>query len=425
MARSVAIVDPYEAGALYAPLLSAHGCACHRVRTHPDLTGRERRATLRPRDFDSTVDLADGLEAAVAALAARRVSMVLAGHEHGVEAADALATALGLPCNRVEATGLGLPRNSRELSAARRDKALMAERAATAGLAVPAQCCASEAETLLSWARARGRWPVVAKPPRGSGSQGVERCTSEGELEAALARIFAAPDAFGQANHRALVQEALDGEEYAVDTVSWGGRHALSAVWRYRRPAIPAGPVELFDAKEILPPQAAPAERLFAYVRRLLDALGIQYGPAHSEVMLAGGQPVLIEVGARAHGGAPAHELARLATGDSQVDQVVRAVVHRGLDGGAGPRPLHGRALLLVLKNREPGHRLDARTAQQIEALPTVRKVLWNASAGAAAPTVAGLVFLVDVSGHAVAGAEAAIRELERSALYSPAGESL
>ena len=41
---------------------------------------------------------------------------------------------------------------------------------------------------------------------------------------------------------------------------------------------------------------------LVEYVCEALDAIGIQYGPAHTEVMLTADGPVLIEVGARPQG---------------------------------------------------------------------------------------------------------------------------
>lgn len=420
MSRTVAIVDPFEAGALYAPAFRARGWDCHCVLAAPPLPGDERRATFVRQDFERVIDLADGFEAAVEGLASQRVAAVLAGHEHGVLAADQLADELSLP------------RNKPKLSVARRDKALMAERAAAAGVAVPAQRCSADASTLLAWVRARGSWPVVAKPPRGSGSHQVERCASEAELAAALGRILAGPDAFGEVNDRALVQEDLLGDdgagdpktsdEFAVDTVSWDGRHALSAVWSYRRrKGAPSGPIELFDAKELLPGEDERSESLFTFTCRALDALGIRFGPAHSEVMLVRGEPVLIEVGARAHGGIAAHELARLATGDSQVDQVVRAIVDQRLP--ARPTTFRGRALLLVLKNRLPGASVDPQAARQIAALRVVRKVQWNCAPGSPAPSVAGLAWLVGQDGAQVAAAENAVREIERASLYRPAPE--
>jgi len=42
---------------------------------------------------------------------------------------------------------------------------------------------------------------------------------------------------------------------------------------------------------------------IIAYQRKVVDALGILHGPTHGEVKWSGGGPVLVEVGARCHGG--------------------------------------------------------------------------------------------------------------------------
>ncbi len=42
---------------------------------------------------------------------------------------------------------------------------------------------------------------------------------------------------------------------------------------------------------------------IIAYQKKVVDALGIRHGPTHGEVKWCGGEPVLVEVGARCHGG--------------------------------------------------------------------------------------------------------------------------
>jgi biotin carboxylase/CelD/BcsL family acetyltransferase involved in cellulose biosynthesis len=409
MNRGVAIVDPLEAGALYAPLLAARGFTCHRVMSCPPVAGAQRRATLRREDFATATDLAQGWDEVLARLAGLRLTAVLAGHEHGVLTADRLAAALGLPGNGVER------------SAARRDKAAMAVAAGRAGLRVPAQQSGRSSEPLLAWAARQGRWPVVAKPARGYGSQQVERCATPAELRQALARIFDEPNALGERNATALVQEALCGSEYAVDTLSWEGEHRLAALWKYhRRDDAGRGPVPLFDAKELLPTGGRTAQRILAYVRRLLDALGVRFGPAHSEVMLVAGEPVLIEVGARLHGGEAAHTLCRLTTGDSQVEQVVRCLAHGGLDELPASPAMQGRAAILVLRNPIPGRTLDAEAQRRLAALPGVVELRWNAPPGEPAPEIAGLALVVDRDGECFAAAERAVGELELLGAHSP-----
>ena len=42
---------------------------------------------------------------------------------------------------------------------------------------------------------------------------------------------------------------------------------------------------------------------IISYQRKVVDALGIRHGPTHGEVKWCRGEPVLVEVGARCHGG--------------------------------------------------------------------------------------------------------------------------
>src|SRR5262249_49080320 len=132
-------------------------------------------------------------------------------------------------------------------------------------------------------------------------------------------------------NEAVLAQELIAGEEYVIDTVSWDGEHRPAAFWRYGKPAPEYATVGLFVTKELLPFEGALQEELFDYVRGVLDAVGIRFGPGHAEVKVTSEGPMLIEVAARLHGGPKAHEMCRAAFGGSQLDLVVDAYIERRL----------------------------------------------------------------------------------------------
>ena len=70
--------------------------------------------------------------------------------------------------------------------------------------------------------------------------------------------------------------------------------------------------------------RAKVAGTLFEYAVQVLDALGIQYGPCHFELMWTDQGVRLVEVGARVHGAPQTHgRLNRMCTGVSQVDQTI------------------------------------------------------------------------------------------------------
>merc|ERR1712178_394386 len=52
----------------------------------------------------------------------------------------------------------------------------------------------------------------------------------------------------------------------------------------------------------MLPPDGPEQDALTSYVFRVLDAVGLRFGPCHTEVMMTPRGPVLVEVNARMHG---------------------------------------------------------------------------------------------------------------------------
>lgn len=177
---------------------------------------------------------------------------------------------------------------------------------------------------------------VVVKPVRGVGSESVFLCTSPEDIESAWNAITSS-QVFGSAERHTnvLVQEFLEGVEYAVDVVSRNGQHKVAAIWRYdKQPANGASfcyfKTELIDSTSsgssresvtaAMPPTDdeqqqqqncnGVVEDVCRYVEQSLNALGIQWGITHTEVIVpkqAGSKnanecgPKLIEVNCRQH----------------------------------------------------------------------------------------------------------------------------
>jgi len=127
---------------------------------------------------------------------------------------------------------------------------------------------------------------------------------------------------FGERNARALIQECAAGREFAVNTVSREGRHVLSDLWEYRKIATPGG-APLYDRTMLVRDLTDEHQAVIGYARKVLDALGIRFGPAHVEVMLTEDGPVLIEIGARPMGGGFPPDLLVESLGHTQVEWAV------------------------------------------------------------------------------------------------------
>lgn len=209
---------------------------------------------------------------------------------------------------------------------ARRNKYVMGEAVRAAGIRAASQLRAS------TWAEMSAllvAWPspfrAVVKPLDSAGSDGISLCASKEEACAAFHRIIDKPNALGLHNSSALVQEYLDGPEYIVDMVSRDAAHKATAVWQYDKRAV-NGAAFVYFGQTLLDVEDAHVTELVAYMKRVADALGIAHGPSHGEVKWCGGEPVLVEVGARCNGAEGAWmELADRVFGYNQVGVTVNA----------------------------------------------------------------------------------------------------
>jgi biotin carboxylase len=284
----IAVVDAYSTGRYLAPALHAHGAATVHVRSDPGLP-RFYQDTWRPGDFSAALDHDGDPDRSARWLRHQGVDLVVAGSEPGVDLAEALARLLGTPANGPDTPG------------ARRDKVLMAGAVRRAGLAAPDTRVFGDVTELVAYSAGRDRWPLVLKPRDSAGSDNVVFCDDPDQVRAAGTAILAGHNLMGTANAAVVAQEFLDGEEYFVNTVSSGGHHHIAEVWRYHKVLLPGGGY-LYDYEEPVRWDSAPAVALRPYVLAVLAVLQVSHGPAHTEVMLTAGGPVLVEIGARPAG---------------------------------------------------------------------------------------------------------------------------
>merc|ERR1719473_660283 len=102
------------------------------------------------------------------------------------------------------------------------------------------------------------------------------------------------------------------------------GEHKTAMVWKYDKRPANGAPFVYFGMLPV-PADSPEAQRVIPYARGVLDAIGIQNGPSHGEVMMTADGPCLVEMNCRAHGWAGAWvPLAKALTGGySQVDATV------------------------------------------------------------------------------------------------------
>ncbi|MFJ4776607.1 ATP-grasp domain-containing protein [Streptomyces sp. NPDC088762] len=242
------------------------------------------------------------------------------------------------PLAALLAQRLGLPGNDPLLARAARNKILMGEAFAAAGIPAPRWAVVHEAGEAHEVAQSRelGR-PLVVKPAEQGGSWGVSVVDGPEQLapavEAALQYTHAHPHGL-KLDARALVQEYIPGEEYSCETVVAGGvAYPLPVVrkdtteGRYRIETghtCPSG---------LAPPLVRKVQHIAA---RAALAVGVRNGIAHTEVKIPPGTqtPYVIETGARLPGDNLC-EIVEAATGVNEAVAYLQAVLGRVPDTAA------------------------------------------------------------------------------------------
>ncbi|MEC7520644.1 MAG: hypothetical protein VYE22_12295 [Myxococcota bacterium] len=222
----------------------------------------------------------------------------------------------------------GLPGMRREQVLAFRDKVLMRERLAAAGLRVPRTFRVRTADE--AWAAAeRVGYPLIFKPIAGAGSADTWRAGSPAELSDVLARTAHVPEA--------SVEELIEGDELTYETLCVDGAPVLEGCCRYYPNVLDARKNEwispiILSLRDLASEETA---RGVALGRRALDALGMGTGFTHMEwFRTAAGEAVFGEIACRA----PGANMVDLMNYAGDVDLFVewaRAVVHGRVEAPA------------------------------------------------------------------------------------------
>jgi biotin carboxylase len=395
------IVDPYSSGNLLAPAFRQAGLVPVAVTSAP-APADAYAPSYRPEDFDTIVTHRGDL--AVTARVTRQLEPVciVPGTESGVTLADQLAP-LVTPARA----------NVAELAPARRHKGAMREALVAAGLPAVRQICSSSPDAVAAWLdqeNLAGR-DLIVKPPASAGTDGVTLVPAGRDWRPAFRSLLHRRNKLGLVNDQVIVQEFMVGAEYVVDTFSHDGMHTVVDICRYRKRGT------VYDSMEWMPYDPAEFGQLLGYTRAVLDALGVRFGAAHSEIMMTGAGPRLIETGVRLHGGGQPR-FCRVATGDSQVDRTVAYCTGQDVPLGYALRQ-HLLVVFLIsqatgiVRNAEIFERLRTLPSHHITSAPVRNGDRVQATHDLFSSLALGFVVLAHESQTQIEADYAAIRNLE------------
>lgn len=221
---------------------------------------------------------------------------------HGIDvivAVDDTATLVAALAGKA----LGLRHNDPQSAEAARDKIVMRNAFAAAGMPVPWFRPLSLAGDPNDVARDL-RYPVVVKPARLSGSRGVIRADDPEAFTAAFQRTrsIALREGASELDEAMLVEEYLPGDEVAVEGLLVDGELQILAM--FDKPDPLEGPFfeeTIYVTPSRHPPPARAAIEIAT--RQAAKAIGLREGPVHAELRIDGERVWVIEIAGRSIGG--------------------------------------------------------------------------------------------------------------------------
>jgi biotin carboxylase len=190
----------------------------------------------------------------------------------------------------------GMPGMSVDTVNGFRDKQLMKERVAAAGLRVPKSKRVVTEREVRAAAEEIG-FPLILKPIAGAGSADTYRVTTQAELDQAILAMRGIPEA--------SCEEYIEGEEFTFDTVCVDGKPLYENVAQYLPKPLEMRSIEwispvIITVKDMYQPKLAGGVHLG---RKVLTALGMGDGFTHMEWFLTPkGEAIFGEIGGRPGG---------------------------------------------------------------------------------------------------------------------------
>ncbi|MGX7877145.1 lyase family protein [Mesorhizobium sp. ORM6] len=248
----------------------------------------------------------------------RGLAGIYSSSDYFVEAASSAAMEMGLPAANSEA--IATCRNKWKQAAELQRQSITSPETRLA-------TSVRDVENII----AQATLPVVVKPVSGSGSSGVRLCDSAAAaIKAFESARGALLDQVDLPSPDILIQQYVEGKEYSAEIIAYDGTlHCLGILAKHKGPA----PCFVEVGHDFPAPLPEPYQReLGSFAAGAVSALGLNFGPAHVEFVIAEWGPVIIEVNPRLAGGMIPIMLSH-ALGTSILDMVI------GLYAGEGFTP--------------------------------------------------------------------------------------
>lgn len=239
-------------------------------------------------------------------------------------------------------------------------------------------------------------FPCIMKPRDNAGSRGVILVESPEDLLSSYRYSLARSRNSGGG---ILIEAYLTGSEVSVETMSWEGKVHVLAITDKLTTGSPHF-VEMGHSQPsaLQPDVLSAVETLAAAAVR---SVGIEYGPAHVEIMVTRQGPRLIELGARMGGDCITTHLVPLSTGIDMVAATIDCALGREPD----IRRRFSKGSAIRFLNLTKGTIRSVSGLEEAKLLKGVQEIVLTKQPG---ETVGNIESSTDRAGYVIAQAEAA-----------------
>ncbi len=239
---------------------------------------------------------------------------VKAAKEYKIDGVMTLATDMPMRTVAAIASECGLAGISEETAIKATDKGAMREALLNAGVPVPVFY---KAENLSDFFAAVNKMTgsFMVKPADSSGSRGILKVENKDKATEAYeyAKSFSR-------NGIVVVEDCMVGPEVSVETLAYEGEvHVIQITDK-----ITTGAPHFVEMGHTQPTRLNCADEIKRVAIAANKAIGIEYGPSHTEIIVTEEGPKIVELGARLGGDCITTHLVPLSTGVNMVEACIK-----------------------------------------------------------------------------------------------------
>ena len=205
---------------------------------------------------------------------------------------------LGIPWANKMSYELGLPANNPELLDKMMDKRCMQESIRNSNLRYIRSKVITSFDEAKEFISETDSSKVVVKPAIGRASVGVCICMNDDDLRDAIALN----EDISSQDDEMIIQEYVGGDEYVLDSVSCNGVNRIVAGYKYEKIQTDGG-APIYDYLITVDENDSSFKEIMEYHKKVILAIGVEYGAIHAEYKIDEKGPALMEVNCRVNGG--------------------------------------------------------------------------------------------------------------------------